>query len=256
MKEFAADLHSYNSERKTIEESIFSEAVAMIEHDPIFQQRKSTVLWNQDWSKGVIGIVASRLIERVYRPTIMLTESNGKWVGSSRSVEGFDLYAALDACSEHLVQFGGHKYAAGLTLDEACLEPFREAFENYVSANITEEQMQPILDIAGDLPLREIDLRIIKHINKFGPFGPGNQEPVFMARNVALKDLRILKNLHLKLSLAQDGVTYDAIGFNLAYRWLEVNSTELDIAYQPEIQVYRGQTRVQLKLKDIRKAIS
>lgn len=256
INQFAADLHDYNKERKMVEDDIFQEAMAKVEEERKTQERAATVLWDKNWNKGVIGIVASKLIERVYRPTIMLTESNGKWVGSGRSVEGFDLYAALDACSEHLLQFGGHKYAAGLTLDGASLDAFKEAFEAHVAANLGEDQKAPLLEISGEIRLDELDERLVRQIRLFSPFGPGNMEPVWMAKDVEVRDLRILKEAHVRMMLAQGDAVLEAIGFGLAWRWAEVDSTRIDIAFQVDFKHYRDKTYIQLKLKDIRPAHS
>lgn len=253
---FAADLHSYNDERKALDQSITEEALALIEGNPAELQRKSTVLYQPEWHKGVIGIVASRLTERHYRPTILLTRSGPNWVGSGRSVSDFDLYAALEQCKEYIVQFGGHKYAAGLTLSDDHVADFKAKFETVVTEHITEDQLVPKLKIAGRLPLTEVQPKLIRLIKRFAPFGPGNGEPVFEARGVEVLDARVLKKAHVRFLLRQHGVSIEAIGFSLAHRWAEVNSLRLDIAFQPDFKTWGGKTYIQLKLKDFRVAQS
>lgn len=255
LAEFAAALHASNDDRKALDSEITNEALAIIGQTPGELERNSTVLFQADWHKGVIGIVASRLIERHYRPTILLTASGDNLVGSGRSVSGFDLYAALEACSDNLVQFGGHKYAAGLTMKSENYEAFREQFEREVSANILPEQKVPKLKIAGRLEFREINPRLIRLISRFSPFGPGNPEPVFEARGVEVVEARILKVDHVRFLFRQHGVSFEAIGFSLAHLWNEVNALKLDIAYQPALKTYRGKTYIQLKMKDFRASV-
>jgi single-stranded-DNA-specific exonuclease len=252
LPEFAAALHTSNHDRKALDSAITNEALAVIEQTPGELDRSSTVLFHADWHKGVIGIVASRLIERHYRPTILLTSSGDNLVGSGRSVSGFDLYAALESCTDHLVQFGGHKYAAGLTLKKENYEAFREQFEKEVASTILPDQLVPKQKIASLLEFPEINARLIRLIGRFSPFGPGNPEPVFEARDVEVLDARILKVDHVKFSLRQHGVTFEAIGFSMAHLWSKINELKLDIAYQPALKSYRGRTSIQLKMKDFK----
>ena len=249
LHQFAADLNDYNVERKQLEEVIHKEALAMVAA-PEEAARASSVLWHPDWNKGVVGIVASRLIERHYRPTILLTESNGYWVGSGRSVEGFDLYAAIEAASEHLLQFGGHKYAAGLTMSAEQRVPFKEAFEAYVEAHLLPAQRLPTLELAGRLDFQQLTDRFIRQMRLFGPFGPENPEPIFYTKPVEVKDARILKENHLRLVLQQGALAFEAIGFNLSWKWREPSPKLLRIAFQPDIKTWKGRVSIQLKLKD------
>lgn len=251
---FALALHGYNEERRELDKEITDEALALIKADPKGNERKSTVLYQAHWHKGVIGIVASRLIERYHRPTVMLTESEGKWVGSARSVPGFDLYQTLTACRHHLLQFGGHKYAAGMTLREADLEPFAAAFEKEVASRITASQLMPELEIAHRLNFNEITGKFLALLRLLAPFGPGNPEPVFLAEDVEVTDVRILKGEHVKLSVRQAETNFEAIGFNLARRWKEVNSLKIHLAYQAETRTWRGKTSIQLQIKDFKTA--
>lgn len=248
---FAEELHASNHDRKETDKQITHEALAVIQSNPVETQKRTTVLFNEKWHKGVIGIVASRLIEKHYRPTILLTKSDNNWVGSGRSVPGFDLYAALEACSEHIVQFGGHKYAAGLTIKGDQIDLFREKFESVVAASITEEQLTPVLQIAHEIEFSYLDTKFLRLLNRFAPFGPGNREPVFMSRNVKVKDVRILKEEHVRLVLEQGGIAFEAIGFGLAEKWSEVNSLNVDVAYQAGFKTWKGVTSIQLRIKDL-----
>lgn len=251
---FALALNGYNEERRELDKEITLEALALIEEDPKGKDRVSTVLFQPHWHKGVIGIVASRLIERYHRPTVMLTHSEGKWVGSARSVPGFDLYQTLTACRHHLLQFGGHKYAAGMTLREADLEPFAKAFEKEVASRITPAQLMPELEIAHRLNFNEITGKFLRLMRLLAPFGPGNPEPVFLAEDVEVTDVRILKDEHVKLNVRQAGITLEAIGFNLARRWKEVNSLRIHLAYQADTRTWKGKTSIQLQIKDFKTA--
>ena len=251
---FAMDLHRWNEERRELDQEITGEALGMIEEDPKANDRVSTVLYQAHWHKGVIGIVASRLIERYHRPTILLTKSEGKWVGSARSVPGFDLYKALTQCQQYLVRFGGHKYAAGMTMEESSLEPFRKAFEKEVSEHITAAQLMPELEISHRLRFSEITPKFLKLLRLLAPFGPGNMEPIFLATEVEVMEVTILKKEHIRLRVRQDGITHEAIGFNLARHWEAVDSLSIHLAFQPDTKTWRGVTSVQLKIKDFKTA--
>ena len=182
-REKAGKVHEHNSARQTLDRSITQEALDMIEQSG-WKERHSTVLFHPEWHKGVVGIVASRLIESYYRPTVVLTESNGHLAGSARSVSGFDLYEALDACSEHLIQFGGHKFAAGMTLELEKLEDFRAAFEEAVSLRIEEWMRTPEILVDLEIALDEITPELFQSMRYLAPFGPGNPSPVFVSRNL------------------------------------------------------------------------
>ena len=217
--------------------------------------RASTVLYDPDWNKGVIGIVASRLIENYHRPTILLTKSGDYLVGSGRSVPGFDLHAAIEACSAHLVQFGGHKYAAGLTLKPADFEQFKHSFEAYVSEKITDESRNAELWIDAPLQLAQLDQRFMRLLRRLAPFGPGNGEPNFLVKKVQVKECSILKEEHVRFLFEQGGVVMEGISFFAAARWNAVNVLQLDIVMQPDIKQWNGRTYIQLKVKDFRQAI-
>ena len=178
------EINNFNIERRTVDRSITTEAMRMISEDQRTVNAKTTVLFNPSWKKGVIGIVASRLIETYYRPTVILTESNGFATGSARSVQGYDLYQAIEACSDLLESFGGHMFAAGLTLKKENIRPFMDRFEQYVNSTITEEQLVPRIFIDSELSFSEINDDFFRFLCKFQPFGPENMSPVFVSRNV------------------------------------------------------------------------
>lgn len=251
----ASLLEQSNTERKVLDKAITNEAIQKITADPSSSSRSTTLLYNPNWHKGVIGIVASRVIEHYYKPTILLTRSEGDlWVGSGRSIHDFDLYEALTYCAPWLVQFGGHKYAAGLSVKEENLEKLREAFEGYGTTHITPDQKEPLLEIADELDFAYINPKFIRLLKRFSPFGPGNSEPVFIARGVEVRDMRILQDEHVRFQLFQKGISFEAIGFGLAHRWQSVNHDKIDVAYQPDVKTWNGVTSVQIKLKDFRKA--
>lgn len=248
----ADDLQSSNDTRKDIDKQITEEALGMVAHDNNYPQKSTTVLYSPSWHKGVIGIVASRLIEQHYRPTVLLTKSDGKLVGSARSVAGFDLYKALDACSEHLLQFGGHKYAAGLSLKEESLNNFSLKFDKTVGQLIRPEQRVPVLYIDYELNFEEITPRFIRLLNKMEPFGPKNQRPIFMTRGVEVLHTRILKDIHIKFVLQHNGQMLEAIGFSMAEKWVQMDNHFIDVVYQPIFNTWNNKTTINLRLKDFR----
>ncbi|MEL6671934.1 MAG: single-stranded-DNA-specific exonuclease RecJ [Bacteroidota bacterium] len=252
LKHLAEDLQVSNDERKGLDKEITTQALAMIAADPAYAQKHTTVLTRDDWHKGVIGIVASRLIERHYRPTILLTESEGKLVGSARSVPGFDLYQALEACEEYLVRFGGHKYAAGMTLKPEDFPAFCKKFDEVVGKTIHQDQKIPVLYIDRELRFSQINARFIRLLQRMAPFGPENRKPVFRSRRVKVMNSRLLKEVHLKLVLEQENGMYEAIGFGLGEKWAHLPEPPqwIDIAYQPMFNTWNGRTTINLRLKD------
>ncbi|MEO0900086.1 MAG: single-stranded-DNA-specific exonuclease RecJ [Bacteroidota bacterium] len=252
LEEIASLLESENDKRKEMEQHICAEAATAIAQNPSLKEASSTVLFDEKWNKGVIGIVASRLIEQYYRPTVMLTRSNGYLVGSARSVAGFDLYQALQMCDEHILQWGGHTYAAGLTLEEAQLSAFTEAFEQAVNQTIRPEQKVPSLWIDAEVDFRTINLKFINTINRLAPFGPGNRRPVFQTMGVKVLRADILKEKHVRFMLEQNDKVCRAIGFNLAEKWFSLKSDIIDIAYQPTLNKWKQQVHIDLRLKDIK----
>lgn len=251
---FAENINDHNLVRREFDETITGEALGMIQSNANADTACSTVLYKEDWHKGVIGIVASRCIEQYHRPTIILTQSNGKVAGSARSVPDYDLYEAIDKCSDLLIQFGGHKYAAGLTMEEKNIEAFRIKFEEVVAGSIRKEQLIPMISIDLDLPLHQIDSRFFNIVRQMGPFGPQNMQPIFVSRNVVDDGTsRILKDKHLKLNIRQqDSVTYPAIGWNMHSFYDRIKNKEpFDICYSLEENEFNGKKTIQLMIRDI-----
>jgi single-stranded-DNA-specific exonuclease len=254
--EFASLIAEHNTDRRELDSKITDEALMMIANNDTLRLAKSTVLFNNNWHKGVIGIVASRCIEKFHRPTIILTEANGHAAGSARSVPGFDVYNAIDACSSELIQFGGHAFAAGLTLHIDKIEAFRNKFEEVVSATISKEQLKPVINIDLPLHLSEIDDKFVRVLHQMAPFGPQNMTPNFVAENVKIKgNPRILKEKHLKLEVYQDeSPTFGAIGFGMVEEFYDmlVANPICKICFQIEFNEFRGVKNIQLMIKDIK----
>ncbi|MDP4208790.1 MAG: single-stranded-DNA-specific exonuclease RecJ [Bacteroidota bacterium] len=252
-------INAFNNTRKSIDNTITAEALKLIASSPEMKNRYSTVLYNPSWHKGVIGIVASRLIESYYRPTVILTESNGMATGSARSVEGFDLYQAIDACSDLLENFGGHMFAAGVTLKTQNVPAFKQRFEDYVAQHITEEQLSPTIEIDAQLELRDINPKFYRILKQFQPFGPANMSPVFLTKNVVDNGCgRVVgtSGEHLKLELIQEAEpfhVYQAIGFQMAKYFEDTkNGNAFDICYSIDENEFRGNTSLQIRIKDIK----
>lgn len=253
--EWSQKVDKQNITRKDVDLRITEEALSIINTDQRMQQRKSTVLYKSDWHKGVIGIVASRLIEKYYRPTVILTQTNGHISGSARSVVGFDLYQALEACSDLLDQFGGHKYAAGLTMPTDNVTRFQERFEQVVSERITADMLQQEVQIDAEIPLNQIDAKLYRLLKQFEPFGPANDKPVFVAREVQVVDrASIVGTNHLKMQISQHGsAVYDAIAFGMAEYADHINTgLHFDVCYTLEENNWRGRKNLQLNIKAIR----
>ena len=253
---FAAEIELYNSSRKELDKQITIEALRQIDSNNE-KECFSTVVYQEDWHKGVIGIVASRLIETYYRPTLVFTKSGDKLAASARSVYGFDVYNALEACSEHLEQFGGHMYAAGMTLSEEKYEKFKLAFENEVKNTISAEQREPRISIDMELNFEDIDEKTMRILKQFEPFGPQNMTPVFATKNVfdtGYGKPMGLENEHLKLFVKQNNSEgYAAIGFGLGQKYdLISNRKPIEIAYSLSENEWNGKTTLQLNLKDLR----
>jgi single-stranded-DNA-specific exonuclease len=233
----------------------------MISEDQRNVNSRTTVLYNPTWKKGVIGIVASRLIETYYRPTVILTESNGFATGSARSVQGYDLYQAIEACSDLLESFGGHMFAAGLTLKKENIKPFMERFEKHVYMTITDEQLVPRIFIDTELSFSEINEDFFKTMSLFQPFGPENMSPVFVSRNVFDTGAGRMvgsNGEHLKLDLCQESTgrkSFPAIAFNQANHIEYIRGgNPFDICYSLEMNEFRGNKNLQLNIRDIRTA--
>lgn len=253
---YAAEIEEYNKDRRDKDKTITEEALAQIE-ELKEQERLTTVVYRDSWHKGVIGIVASRLTETYYRPTLVFTRSGEKLAASARSVHGFDVYDALEGCSEYIEQFGGHKYAAGLTLLTEQYENFKRKFEEVVSATIDRKLLTPEIRIDAEINLEDITEKFYRIIKQFAPFGPGNMSPVFMSRN--LKDTGYARcvggdDKHLKARLFQkrNGRSIDAIGFDLGKKCdLLAEGKKVKAVYAIEENEFQGNVSLQLKLKDI-----
>ena len=253
---FAQNLNQHNRDRQTFDTSMTKQALAMIEGDEWLKNAKSTVLFDASWSKGVIGIVASRCIEHFYRPTIILTQANDKAAGSARSVAGFDVYSAIEACSELLEQFGGHTFAAGLTLPVANVEAFRARFEQEVVARLREEHLLPTVYIDIPLDFSEMNPKFYRIMRQMAPFGPQNLAPVFCTEDVVLVgEPIVMKEKHLKFTCRQrrSAHSFKTIGFNMAHWADKLRPDEpFSICYSLEMNHFRDESNMQLNLKDIR----
>jgi single-stranded-DNA-specific exonuclease len=253
------EINNFNIERRNVDRIITTEAMRMISEDQRTVNSRTTVLYNPHWKKGVIGIVASRLIETYYRPTVILTESNGFATGSARSVQGYDLYQAIEACSDLLESFGGHMFAAGLTLKKENIRPFMERFEQYVNSTITDEQLVPRVFIDTELSFSEINEDYFKTISLFQPFGPENMSPIFFSRNVFDTGSGRMcgsSGEHLKLDLCQESTgqkSFSAIAFNQANHFEYIKGgNPFDICYSMEMNEFRGNKNLQLNIRDIK----
>jgi len=255
---FANILHSDNTDRREADSSITIEAMEMMAADPNNANRKTTVLYNENWHKGVVGIVASRLIETFYRPTIILTKSGDYAAGSARSVSGFNLYEAIHACRKHLLGYGGHFAAAGMTLSINQIEAFSMAFEAEVAKTIQPDQLVPEIIINSGIDFKDINTSLYNIIKQMEPFGPDNMRPVFIARNVIDAGFsKVVKDLHLRVVLKQEDIILSGIGFNMAdkYSLLE-NSKPVDIVFAIDENEWQGNTSLQLKIIDLLPASS
>ncbi|EDM35682.1 single-strand DNA specific exonuclease [Pedobacter sp. BAL39] len=244
-----------NTERKTSDQNITAEALALIADCEILINKKTTVVYHESWNKGVIGIVASRLTEKYYRPTVVLTKSNGLLTGSARSVAGFDLYEALLGCQDLLVQFGGHKFAAGLTIEPEKIDAFSARFEEIVSSTITEDLLCPEISIDAEIQLQQIDGKFQRIISQMSPFGPHNPAPVFISHGVTMVGRPyVVATKHLKLSVKQqNSPIFESIGFNFAeHESLLRPNVPFSICYTIEENVWKDQRRLQLNIKGIK----
>ena len=246
-----------NTARRVLDVDITAHAISMIDDNAELMSRKSTVLYHPDWHKGVVGIVASRLTEKYYRPTIILTESNGKATGSARSVKDFDVYNAIEACADLLEQFGGHKYAAGLTLKLENIEAFQKRFEEVVTETIEEYMLVPEIEIDAELELKNITPKFYRILKQFAPFGPDNMSPVFITKNIIDKGyVRIVGSNHLKMDVqaAQNPrETIPAIAFGQAHHFDNILRRKMFTAcYSIDENEFNGNTTLQLNIKDMK----
>ncbi len=254
--EFAAEIEQFNSDRRNLDKEITEEALQQIQKNKE-EDRFTSVVYDENWHKGVIGIVASRLTETYYRPTLVFTKSGDRLAASARSVKGFDVYNALEGCSDCLEQFGGHKYAAGLTLLEEQYEAFKNQFEKVVSETIDPNLLEPELTVDAIIELHQINDKLMRILKQFAPFGPSNMTPVFMAEKI--QDTGYAKGVgggekHLKLNAFQkDSTPIGGIGFNLGSKLESVkNKNSFDAVFSLDENEWNGNVSLQLKLRDIR----
>jgi len=250
----ADELDAANAERQAVERGILEQAIAMVDGGGNYPACRSIVLASRDWHQGVIGIVASRLVERYHRPTILIAiDEEGNAKGSGRSIPGFHLLEALNASSGHLDRFGGHRYAAGVGLKAGSIDSFAVAFEVVAGKILEGSELVPILDVDVDVNPREVDLALVKELQRMEPFGAGNPEPTLMIRSVTVVERRIVGDGHLKLRISADGYLFNAI----AFRQAEFPTDGLlDIAFFPECNIWNNATTLQLRIKAMRKAES
>lgn len=253
-------INSNNNERKSIDREITQEALEMVQSGNCLAMENAIVVYNPKWNKGVVGIVASRLVEAFYKPTVVLTASNGFVNGSARSVAGFDLYQAIDHCADLLENFGGHVYAAGLTLKEENLQEFARRIDSFIAGKITEEMLTPVVEIDSKLDFSQITPKFFRILKQFQPFGPGNHNPLFLTEDV-YDDGNGRKvgagGVHMKLDLIQESQPYHqiaAIAFNMAdyYDYIKAGNP-FDICYSIVENYYRGNSTIQLRVKDLHK---
>lgn len=252
-------INESNNDRKNIDREVTKEALEMVESGSCLAKENATVVYNPKWSKGIVGIVASRLVEAYYKPTVVLTKSNGFVTGSARSVQGFDLYEAIESCADLLENFGGHVYAAGLTLKEENVQEFARRLDSFIAGKITAEMLVPVVDIDARLDFSQITPKFFRILKQFQPFGPGNNNPVFVTENVydAGNGRKVgAGGMHLKLDLIQESQPYHqiaAIAFNMAEYYDYIKSgNPLDVCYSIVENYYRGNSTIQLRVKDLR----
>ncbi len=253
-KHYAELLHSDNTDRKEADLSTTEEALEMISNDIEMANKKSTVVYQPHWHKGVVGIVASRLIDKYYRPTVVLTQSGDYVAGSARSVSGFNLYEAIHACKEHLIGYGGHFYAAGLTMKTENVEAFSQKFEAVVSSLITNDLLIPEIVIDSHLDFKNCTKQFYNVLQQMEPFGPENMRPTFITKKVYNNGFcKIVKEQHIKFSLQHNNITLQGIGFGLADKFdLLLQEEPIDIVYTLEENVWNGNTTLQIKVIDFK----
>jgi len=254
--QWAEELHADNSSRKEADSSITEEALALIQSDEVMVNKNSTVLYQPHWHKGVVGIVASRLIDHYYRPTIVLTQSGDYVAGSARSVSGFNVYEAIHQCKDLLLGYGGHFYAAGMTLEPDKVEAFSQRFEEVVSASIHPELLVPEIVIDSEISFTDINASFYRILCQMEPFGPDNLRPVFLTRNVRDTGFsKVVKDKHLRFSLRQNGVVFNGIGFDMADKMeLLASGKPVDVVYKIDENEWNGQKSLQLRIIDVKPA--
>ena len=253
---WAEQLHSDNTDRKEADTNITEEALALIESDEVLINRRSTVLFQPHWHKGVVGIVASRLIDHYYRPTIILTKSGDYVAGSARSVVGFNVYEAIHQCKDLLLGYGGHFYAAGMTLEADKVDAFCQKFEEVVNASLHPDLLVPEITIDAEIDFTCINRNFFNIIRQMEPFGPDNLCPTFVSRNVTDTGFsKIVKEKHIRFVVREGGITLTGIGFGMAEKMRYLSpQTPVDIVYKIDENEWNGKTNLQLRVIDIRPA--
>ena len=246
----AEELDAANRERQAIEKEILADALDRLMNDETLKGRTAVVLASENWHPGVIGIVASRVVERCHRPTILIAMQNGEGKGSGRSIPAFPLYNALAVSAERLKKFGGHQQAAGISILEHNLADFYDLFDDYAAENLTADDLIPEYTVDAEISPEDLTDQLLSIINSLKPFGMGNSEPLFLLRRVEVVSHRLIKDSHLKMSLNINGCIVDSIGFKMAGK-LPV-SEFIDILFTPELNVWKGKKTLQLRLRDIR----
>ena len=253
---FAQDIDSYNQDRRDFDTKTTDEALAQLQADPENDTKHTTVVYSPEWHKGVVGIAASRLTETYYRPTIVLTAGEDDIIsGSARSVSDFDIYTAIDSCRDLLTNFGGHKFAAGLSMHKADLPEFKRRFEEYVAAHITAEQQVPTLEIEAEVELSDMNWKMYKILQCLEPFGPSNERPLFLCRNlINNRNTRAVSDgRHLHLDLTDRIVAMDGIAFGQGDKAEHLqNGNSIDICFYLEENSYRGRTTLQMNAQDVK----
>ncbi len=252
--QYAEMLHSDNTDRKEADLNTTQEALALIQENQQWISSKSTVLFRPHWHKGVVGIVASRIIEHYYRPTIILTQSGDYVAGSARSVPGFNLYEAIHACKEHLLGYGGHFAAAGITLEADKIDVFRSRFEEVVASTIHPDMLIPEIVIDAEISFKDITWPLFNILCQMEPFGPENLRPVFITKNVSDTGYsKIVKEQHLRFSLRQNNITFTGIGFNMTDKYAFLQTKQpVDIVYKIDVNEWNGEKNLQLRVLDCR----
>ena len=248
-------LHKNNDERKETDSDITIEAIKQLDEDSSFAAKKSTVIYGDQWSKGVLGIVASRLVEQYYKPTVVFSQIEDQLTGSARSIKNFDIHTAIGQCGDLVEQFGGHMYAAGLTIKKENFNAFQERFETIAMKQLEKQELVPEVEYDIELPIDAITEKFVEILDRMEPFGPGNMMPVFRSNGFTRSTrARVLKEKHLKFTLMNEaGHYFDVIGFSLGDKMHIIESGKsFDICYSLEYNVFRGERKIQMKLKDIK----
>lgn len=253
--EFASVLESENRNRRDLNEVMFLEACEIVEEEFDFEKDKVIVVFKEGWHQGVIGIVASKLVERYYRPAIVIAEADSRGKGSARSVENFDVFQALKSCEDLMVGYGGHKYAAGLTIELDQIDEFRRRVNAYAETNLPPTDLIPKIQIDAEITLDSINERLMTLLNLFKPHGPGNMRPIFLSTSLQIVGYpQLMNDRHIRLKVRQNGATFDAVGFNLAHHYnkIGVGDKPIDLVYQIDENTWQGRTTTQLKIKDLK----